>query len=219
MPSADAPPPQRLPQVASGSPTAMIAACVYACLAAVAAADTPVHCLLEQMYGEWSVTMSAPLHGDFAGGPPDCAAVRVGPEAETMRLLAPNRIAWEGPDTPTGDRLGKFTMVRSAVVLGPLQIVCSTSWWRCAHLLGTHSLGWGPGTRCMTRAGKPRSSPAGTVGPASNSGAFWTGSRRTLPRWSRTVARCAPLMLPAHALCPVPHGAPRVTVHHVTRVM
>lgn len=28
-----------------------------------------------------------------------------------MRLVAPNRIAWEGPDTPTGDRMGTFTMV------------------------------------------------------------------------------------------------------------
>jgi cathepsin C len=78
----------------------------------LAAADTPVHCLLEQMYGEWTVHMSAALEGDYSRGPPDCSAASATEGSyATMRLLAPNRIAWEGPDTPTDDRLGTFTMV------------------------------------------------------------------------------------------------------------
>eukprot|EP01052_Picozoa_sp_SAG31_P019589 SAG31_NODE_1435_length_8356_cov_148.657503_1_plen_100_part_00 len=79
-------------------------------LAAVARGDTPVHCLLDQMYGEWTVHMSAPLEGDYSHEPPDCSgSVTDRGSFATMRLLAPNRIAWEGPDTPTDDRLGTFT--------------------------------------------------------------------------------------------------------------
>ena len=77
----------------------------------LAAADTPVHCLLEQMYGEWTVKMSEPLTNSTPlSAPPSCEGVAL-PRFETMRLLAPNRIAWEGPDTPTDDRMGTFTMV------------------------------------------------------------------------------------------------------------
>jgi hypothetical protein len=57
--------------------------------------------------------MSAPMvnGGTPLTQPPTCAGVDTSHTYATMRLLAPNRIAWEGPDTPTDDRMGNFTMV------------------------------------------------------------------------------------------------------------
>lgn len=78
-------------------------------LARPSAGDTPVHCLLEQMYGEWTIEMGTPTNTVLTALP-SCEGVAL-PTAATMRLTAPNIISWEGPDTPTGDRRGTFTMV------------------------------------------------------------------------------------------------------------
>ena len=97
------------------APATLTGALVLGVFLGSASADTPVHCLLEQMYGEWTVHMSAPLlAADVSSplaAPPTCDGVDTSHTYATMRLLAPNRIAWEGPDTPTDDRIGTFTMV------------------------------------------------------------------------------------------------------------
>ena len=51
--------------------------------APLAAGDTPVHCLRQQMYGEWFISMSAPQqidHSRALSEPPNCTgeALQIG---------------------------------------------------------------------------------------------------------------------------------------------
>eukprot|EP01050_Picozoa_sp_SAG11_P017753 SAG11_NODE_2595_length_3185_cov_8.000324_2_plen_156_part_00 len=148
---------------------AALLAC-HAALTALVGADTPVHCLLEQMYGEWTVEMTEPIQTTEQPlhSPPTCQGSAFS-QSETMRLLAPNKVAWEGPDTPTDDRPGTFTMVYDEgwEVRGSAP----------ANAPSRNSVADRPVPGARRRAHRRRRFPHGMAGQRSSSGASWTTRR------------------------------------------